>query len=74
MLGPGKECRDSRLVPTTACGAPAFAHYKLAPDGKRRAWSLLVLELSGDRVAGTTFFLDTEAIFPLFGLPLELPA
>jgi len=33
-----------------------------------------VLELSGDEIAGVNSFLDTEAVFPRFNLPLELPA
>jgi RNA polymerase sigma-70 factor (ECF subfamily) len=31
-----------------------------------------VLELSGDRIVGMTSFLDTETLFPQFGLPPEL--
>jgi RNA polymerase sigma-70 factor (ECF subfamily) len=73
-LGPGIACRGSRLVPTSANGSPAFAQYKPAPDGGYEAWSLQVLELSGDRIAGITFFLDTARFFPLFGLPTRLQA
>ena len=73
-LGPGIACRGSRLVPTSANGSPAFAQYKPAPDGGYEAWSLQVLELSGDRIAGITFFLDTARFFPLFGLPTRLEA
>jgi RNA polymerase sigma-70 factor (ECF subfamily) len=71
-LGPGIGCRGSRLVPTMANGMPAFGQYKPAPDGGHEPWSLQVLELSGDRIAGITFFLDTARFFPLFGLPLRL--
>ena len=71
-LGPGIGCRDSRLVPTMANGSPAFGHYKPSPDGGRDAWSLQVVELSGDRISGITFFLDTARFFPLFGLPPHL--
>jgi RNA polymerase sigma-70 factor (ECF subfamily) len=31
-----------------------------------------VLELDGDTIAGLNFFLDTEKLFPLFGLAPEL--
>ncbi len=75
LLGRGAACRGSRLVPTAACGSPAFAQYK-PPEGPglpRRPWALVVLELAADRIAGMTFFLDTAAIFPRFGLPAELP-
>jgi RNA polymerase sigma-70 factor (ECF subfamily) len=74
-LGPGIGCRGSRLLRTSANGEPAFAHYKPAGGGEGfAAWSLQVLELSGGRIAGITFFLDTRRLFPLFGLPLRLPA
>jgi RNA polymerase sigma-70 factor, ECF subfamily len=71
-LGPGIGCRGSRLVPTMANGMPAFGQYKPSPDGGREPWSLQVLELSGDQIAGITFFLDTARFFPMFGLPLQL--
>jgi len=71
-LGPGIGCRDSRLLATTANGSPAFAQYKPAPDGGHEAWSLQVVETSGDRISGITFFLDTQRLFPLFGFPLRL--
>ncbi|MCA1572644.1 MAG: sigma-70 family RNA polymerase sigma factor [Chloroflexi bacterium] len=71
-LGPGIGCRGSRLVPTMANGSPAFGHYKPAPGGGHAPWSLQVLEVSGDRLSGITFFLDTARMFPLFGLPDHL--
>jgi RNA polymerase sigma-70 factor (ECF subfamily) len=72
LAGPGAPCRGSRLLPTAACGSPAFGQYRVAPAGAHRAWALIVLELSGDRISGITSFLDTEVIFPVFGLPLQL--
>jgi RNA polymerase sigma-70 factor (ECF subfamily) len=71
-LGPGIGCRGSRLVPTVANGLPAFGQYKPSPDGGLEPWSLQVVEMSGGRISGITFFLDTERIFPLFGLPPRL--
>jgi RNA polymerase sigma-70 factor (ECF subfamily) len=73
-LGPGIGCRGSRLVATFANGSPAFGQYKPAADGGFEPWSLQVIELSGDRISGITFFLDTERFFPKFGLPLRLEA
>jgi RNA polymerase sigma-70 factor (ECF subfamily) len=73
-LGPGIGCRGSRLIATVANGSPAFGQYKPAPGGGLEPWSLQVLELSGDRIAGITFFLDTARWFPLFGLPDRLDA
>jgi len=73
-LGPGAACEGSRLVPTSANGAPAFAQYKPDPKGGHSAWSLQVLEVDGDSITGIIFFLDVEAIYPMFDLPLHLDA
>ncbi len=74
FLGRGIGCRGSRLVPTAANGLPAFGQYRPGDPGlPYRPWSLVVLELSGDRIAAMNHFLDTAALFPRFGLPPELP-
>ncbi|MFP2961702.1 sigma-70 family RNA polymerase sigma factor [Myxococcus sp. 1LA] len=74
FLGRGAVCRGSRLVPTSACGSPAFGQYHASSEGEPfTPWSLIVLELSGGRIAAMTHFLDTKVLFPRFGLPLELP-
>jgi RNA polymerase sigma-70 factor, ECF subfamily len=73
-LGPGIGCQGSRLIPVAANGSPAFGQYKPDPDGGLQPWSVQVLELSGDRIAGITFFLDTARFFPMFGLPDHLDA
>jgi RNA polymerase sigma-70 factor, ECF subfamily len=72
-FGPGIGCRGSRLVPTvSANGSPAYGQYKPTPGGGYEPWALQVLELSDDGIAEFTFFLDTETLFPLFGLPPRL--
>ena len=71
-LGPGIGCRGSKLVPTVANGMPAFGQYKPSPDGGLAPWSLQVLSISSGAVTGICFFLDTERLFPLFGLPRHL--
>lgn len=69
-FGPGIGCRDSRLVPVgLANGSPAYGQYKPASGGGHEPWSLMVVETSGDRIVELTFFLGTETLFPLFGLP-----
>jgi len=74
LLGRGAGCRGSRLVPTSACGAPAFGQYRSdGSDGGYHPWALIVLELEGGRIAGWNSFLDTEKLFPLFGLPPQPP-
>jgi len=73
MLGPGAGCNGSRLIPLAANGCPAFGQYKPDPEGGFSPWALQVVEISGDRIAALNFFLDTEHLFPAFGLPDHLP-
>src|SRR5262249_46412534 len=69
MLGRGIHCRGSHLVPTRASGSPAFGQYRTTGP-----WALIVLELRGERIGAMNYFLDTEVLFPRFGLPLARPA
>jgi RNA polymerase sigma-70 factor, ECF subfamily len=72
-VGPGVACRGSRVIPTMAAnGAPAFGQYKPREDGEGyEPWALQVLEVENGKIVELTFFLNTETVFPLFGLPLE---
>jgi RNA polymerase sigma-70 factor (ECF subfamily) len=72
-FGPGITCRGSRMIPTTSAnGAPAYGQYRPKPDGEGyEPWALQVVEIEDGRVVELTFFLDTETLFPLFGLPLQ---
>jgi RNA polymerase sigma-70 factor (ECF subfamily) len=68
--GPGAGCRGSKLIPTVANGLPAFGQYRPSgPGGSFEPWALQVLELSDGQIVGFTAFLDTDRLFPLFGLP-----
>jgi RNA polymerase sigma-70 factor, ECF subfamily len=73
-FGPGAGCRGSRLVPTsTANGTVAFGQYKPSASGSGfDPWAVQVLEFKDGGIAEFTFFLDTERLFPLFGLPARL--
>jgi RNA polymerase sigma-70 factor (ECF subfamily) len=74
-FGPGIGCRGSRVVPAPAAnGSPAFGQYKPSPEGGYEPWALQVVELGEGGIAELTFFLDTETLFPLFGLPPRLDA
>jgi RNA polymerase sigma-70 factor (ECF subfamily) len=74
-VGPGIGCRGSRVIPApSANGLPAFGQYKPSPDGGYEPWALQVLRLEGGRIVEFTFFLDTDTLFPLFGLPPRLDA
>lgn len=75
LLGRGSECRGSRLIPSAACGSPAFAQYRAGgPGGGYSPWGLIVLEIADDSIAAWNTFLDTETLFPKFGLPPHLPS
>ena len=73
-LGPGIGCQGSRLIPIQANCSRGFGQYKPAADGGLEPWSLQVVETSGGRISGISFFLDTPNYFPLFGLPPRLEA
>jgi RNA polymerase sigma-70 factor (ECF subfamily) len=73
-VGQGAACRGSRVIPTvTANGSPAFGQYKPSETGAGYdPWALQVLEVADGRIVELTFFLATDTIFPLFGLPPRL--
>jgi RNA polymerase sigma-70 factor, ECF subfamily len=70
MVEPGPSaCAGSLLVPVRANGVVGWAQYK--PDheqGGYVAWGLQVHEASGGKFSRMTFFLDSERLYPLFGL------
>jgi RNA polymerase sigma-70 factor, ECF subfamily len=70
MAGPGAECEGSVLIPTVANGAPAFGQYRPSgPGGALEPWAVHVLEIHDGEIVGLNFFLDTDTLFPMFGLP-----
>jgi RNA polymerase sigma-70 factor (ECF subfamily) len=76
MHGPGADCgRGSRLVPVAGNAAATFGHYRRAQDGNgHEAFSLVAVDVRGDRIASLHHFLDVENQFPRFGLPMRLEA
>ena len=70
--GHGIGCKGSRLLPVSANGSPGFAQYRPSPDGGWEPWALQVLEISDRRISHLNSFLDTQRLFPLFGLPPRL--
>jgi RNA polymerase sigma-70 factor (ECF subfamily) len=72
--GPGIGCSGSRVLPAvSANGSPAFAQYKPSETGSGYdPWALQVLEIADGRIAEFTFFLSTDTLFPLWGLPPRL--
>ncbi len=70
MTQPGPSaCAGSLLVPVRANGVLGWAQYKPDPEhGGFAPWALQVHEVTGGKISRMTFFLDTERLFPLFGL------
>jgi RNA polymerase sigma-70 factor (ECF subfamily) len=75
-VGPGAGCAGSRVIPTlTANGSPAFGQYKPSETGSGfDPWAVQLLEVVDGRIVEFTFFLATDTLFPLFGLPPRLDA
>jgi RNA polymerase sigma-70 factor (ECF subfamily) len=73
-LGPGSGCRGSKLVPIDGNGMPGFAQYRAREDGSFHAWGVQLMDVSDGRIAAINCFLDVERMFPMFGVPLSLPA
>jgi RNA polymerase sigma-70 factor (ECF subfamily) len=72
-VGPGAGCRGSRLVPVAANGLPAWGQYRPSPSGDGyEPWAVMVVRLDEGGIAELTFFLETERLFPVFGLPPRL--
>jgi len=73
-FGPGIGCQGSRVIPVeTANGSFAFGQYKPSETGSGfDPWALQVLEIADGKIVEFTFFLSTERLFPLFGLPPRL--
>jgi RNA polymerase sigma-70 factor (ECF subfamily) len=70
MVQPGPSgCANSILVPVRANGVRAWGQYRPDPEhGGFAPWALQVHEVEGGKISRMTFFLDTERLFPLFGL------
>jgi RNA polymerase sigma-70 factor, ECF subfamily len=68
MLGPGSECRGSRLLPTAANGCAAFAQYRPDGQGGHHPWAIQVLETEGGLITGLHCHVFPE-LFTYFGFP-----
>jgi RNA polymerase sigma-70 factor, ECF subfamily len=73
-FGPGIACAGSRVIPVeSANGCLAFGQYKPSESGSGYdPWALQVLEIVDGKIVDITFFLSTERLFPLWGLPPRL--
>jgi RNA polymerase sigma-70 factor, ECF subfamily len=71
MLGPGSECRGSRILPTAANGCAAFAQYRSDGRGGYHPWALQVLETDGSFITGLHCYVF-PSLFTYFGFPATL--
>jgi RNA polymerase sigma-70 factor, ECF subfamily len=71
MLGPGSECRGSRLLPTAANTCAAFAQYRPDARGGYHPWAMQVLETDGSLITGLHCFVFPE-LFTYFGFPAAM--
>ena len=71
MMGPGSECRGSRLLPTAANACAAFAQYR--PDGRGgyNPWAMQVLDTDGSLITGLHCYVFPQ-LFTYFGFPAAL--
>ena len=61
------------MIPTRANGTSGVRAVPAERPGRAdEPWALQVPEVSGDRIVGLNAFLDTDTLFPLFGLPSSL--
>ncbi|HEY2652713.1 MAG TPA: sigma-70 family RNA polymerase sigma factor [Solirubrobacteraceae bacterium] len=75
FFGPGIGCKGSRLIPVdSANGAPTWGQYKPSESGEgHEPWAICAVQVAEGGISELTFFLDTDRLFPLFGLPPRLP-
>jgi RNA polymerase sigma-70 factor, ECF subfamily len=72
MLGPGAECRGSKVMATEANGSPAVAQWRPTSDGGFAPWALHVLEVTDGKVAHISSFLNLDnELFLKLGLPVD---
>jgi RNA polymerase sigma-70 factor (ECF subfamily) len=71
MLGPGAECRGSRLLATAANGCAAYAQYRRDPAGGYAPWAIQVVETDGGRISGLHCYV-IPTLFAAFGFPSAL--
>ena len=72
-VGAGIGCEGSRLLAGWANGCPAFAQYRIDPEGGHAPWALQVLEVRDGAIEAVHAFLDTAESFERFGFPPHLP-
>jgi RNA polymerase sigma-70 factor, ECF subfamily len=74
LLGHGRGCRGSRVLPVSANGSSGFASYRPDPDGSgHHPFAIVLLEARDGRIGAVHNFLFPD-LFAAFGLPERLEA
>ena len=74
-VGPGTRAGARASSPWSRRTARLLSASTSRADGEGyEPWALQVIEIENGRIVELTFFLETEKLFPRFGLPLEFPA
>jgi RNA polymerase sigma-70 factor, ECF subfamily len=71
MVGPGRACEGSRLIPLELNGSAGFASYKPGDAGRLEPWAIQVIEARGGRISAHHNFVFPE-LFAQLGLPPHL--
>ncbi|MFB9234908.1 sigma-70 family RNA polymerase sigma factor [Plantactinospora siamensis] len=66
-------CAGARLIPVAANGSPAYWQTRPGPDGSHPVFALVILDVAGGLVTGSTTYLDPGRLLRLFGPPAGLP-
>jgi RNA polymerase sigma-70 factor (ECF subfamily) len=74
FVGPGHQCKGSRLVATSANGSAAFGSYRQSRPGLHEPWSLQLIDVADGKISGQHNFLvlGSPDLFSFFGLPPRL--
>jgi len=73
LVGQGAVCENARLLPVQANGAPGFACYHAAGEGRWEPWCIQVFETNGAQITGWHNYIGAEH-FVRFGVPDHLAA
>jgi RNA polymerase sigma-70 factor, ECF subfamily len=68
LLGPGADCRGSKLIPLRVNGGPGYIQYRADGRGGYKPWALVVMETKGGKISELHAFVVPED-FAAYGFP-----
>ncbi len=72
MLGPGAECRGSRLLRSAGNGRTVFGQYRSDGAGGHAPWAIQLIETVDGQIAELHCFVMMPELFRVFGFPAKL--